>query len=134
MEEQSGVTQMFMKTYNSECTGQIIGNLYSSISLIKNYSTISPEEWSAIKSKQTGYQTQCWRQCGQLTADRTHIFLTCPTLQPFWTEVQATTKIVPGDIDFTCLPFYLGNISKDLHNRGRYLLKILVAASKKASK
>lgn len=176
-EEQSGVTQLFMKAYDSKLSRRIIGNLYSSILLMKTHSTdyikqkwereleiaISPEEWTAIihtqisttnsqcwrsfcwknlvrffitpkiKSKHTGHQTQCWRQCGQLMADHAHIFWTCPTLQPFWTEVQATTKRILGfDIDFTCISFYLGNILKDLHNRDRYLLKILMAASKKA--
>ena len=66
-EDQSGVTQMFMRAYNSEPTRQITGNLYSSISMMKNYSTdyikqkwerelgivISPEEWSAIIHAQT---------------------------------------------------------------------------------
>ena len=54
-------------------------------------------------------------------------------MQPFWAQVQAATKTILGfGIDFTCLSFYLGNIPKDLHNRDRYLLKILMAASKKA--
>ena len=177
MEEQSGVTQMFIKAYNSESTRRIIGNLYSSILLIKNYSTdyikqkwereldaaISQEEWTTIihtqmsttnsqcwrnfcwknlvrffitpkiKSKQTGHQTQCWRLCGQLMADHTHIFWSCPALQPFWTQVQATTRRILGfDMDFSCLSFYLGNIPKDLQNRDEYLLKIFMVASKKA--
>lgn len=79
MEEQSGVTQVFMKAYNSESTGQIIGNLYSSISLIKNYSTdykkqkwereldiaISPEEWSTIiHTQMSTTNSQSWKNFG----------------------------------------------------------------------
>ena len=87
-----------------------------------------------IKSKQSGCQIQCWRQCGQLTAVHTHLFWSCPALQPFWAEVQAATKIILGfDIEFTCLSFYLGHMSEELDIRDEYLVKILMVASKKQS-
>lgn len=80
-----------------------------------------------IKSKQTGLLNQCWRQCGHLMADHTHIFWS------FWADVQVAIKSILGfDIEFTCLSLYLGSMPKDLDIRDKYLLKILMVASKKA--
>ncbi len=61
-----------------------------------------------------------------------HIFGTYPFIQPFWTDIQAATKmILVFEVEFSCLSFYLGNISEDLNTCDKYLLKILMVAGKK---
>lgn len=86
-----------------------------------------------LKSKQTGSQLQCWRECGQSMADHTHIFWGCPVLKSFWEDVHNTIReVLCYDIEFTCLSFYLGNIDLESPRSDIYLLKVFMAASKKA--
>lgn len=40
-----------------------------------------------IKNKQLGKQQQCWRQCGQMNANHSHIFWSCIKIQTFWERV-----------------------------------------------
>lgn len=54
-------------------------------------------------------------------------------LDPFWESIQRIIKNVFGfEIAFTCVSFYLGNFDPGLSKADRYLLRIFMAASKKA--
>lgn len=86
-----------------------------------------------LKSKQTGSLHPCWRECGLLRADHSHIFWTCPAIETYWGEIRSNIgKIMGFDIEQTLISLYLGEIPDNLHNREKYLLKVLLAASKKA--
>lgn len=74
-----------------------------------------------LKSKQTGSQHPCWRECGQSRVDHSHIFWSCP-------QSKLTGEITQNKHSFF---LYLGEIPDNLHNREKYLLKVLLAASKK---
>uniref|UniRef100_A0A3B1K1Q0 Reverse transcriptase domain-containing protein n=1 Tax=Astyanax mexicanus TaxID=7994 RepID=A0A3B1K1Q0_ASTMX len=85
------------------------------------------------KSKQLGTQLQCWRNCGTILADHAHIFWSCPFIQSFWKDVAAIVARILGfgiNTTFTCM--YLCIFPDGLSNDDMYLLKILLAASKKA--
>lgn len=87
-----------------------------------------------IKSKQLGLPQQCWRQCGQMGANHSHVFWSCSNLQPFWDGVTLTLEVilkykVPRDPR----TLYLGLMTEDIiHNKDTYLFKILILACKKA--
>lgn len=66
-------------------------------------------------------------------ADLAHVFWSCPPNQNFWEEVATIISKTLGFI--TCTTFtspYLGHILDGLSKEDAYLLKILLAASKKA--
>ena len=85
------------------------------------------------KSRQTKTQLECWRECGVSRAGHTHVFWECSVLKSFWDDVHGTIKnVLCFDVDFTCLSFYLGNIDPVLSICDKYLLKVFMAASKKA--
>ncbi|CAJ1058984.1 unnamed protein product [Xyrichtys novacula] len=87
-----------------------------------------------IKNKQLGQQQHCWRQCGQLNANHSHIFWSCTKIQTFWDEVlRVMGKVfgynLPKDPRF----IYLGLILEDVMGKEDiYLFKILSLAAKKA--
>ena len=57
----------------------------------------------------------------------------CPVIWPYWQEVTQVIKKFFGDgFDCSFTIIYLGNIAAHLLRRDKYLLKILLAASKKA--
>ena len=75
----------------------------------------------------------CWRLCNNTMADHFHIFWDCPAIQSYWREVVSEINTVMGfetELNFTNI--YLGNISSELCTADKYLLKILLVASKKA--
>lgn len=75
----------------------------------------------------------CWRNCGEQLAGRFHIFWGCPVIQSYWQGVtRAIQKIFGVEIDCSFPAIYLGNIAAYLLVQDRYLLKILLAANKKA--
>ena len=74
----------------------------------------------------------CWRNCGEQLADHFHIFWSCPAIQPYWQEIIQVIQTFFGDeINCSFSTIYLGNIASHLPVRDKYLLKLLLAASKK---
>ena len=56
-----------------------------------------------------------------------------PFLNPSGKELQRSIrKVLQYNFNLTCLSFYLGNMDIELPKEDRYLLKIFMAASKKA--
>ena len=54
-------------------------------------------------------------------------------IQPFWSDIIATIKLVIGlQLDDSFQTIYLGNLPYTLNAQDKYLLKILLVASKKA--
>ena len=88
-----------------------------------------------LKCVQTGEARRglCWRKCGEQLADHFHIFWSCPAIQPYWQVVIQVIQTVFGNgFDCSFSTVYLGNIAAHLLVQDKYLLKILLAASKKA--
>ena len=86
-----------------------------------------------IKSRQLGVQQQCWRLCGNMEANHSHIFWNCTKIRSYWEKVNAVVKIILGyGIPNTCPVMYLGNIKDVVMGGDLYLIKVLLAASKKA--
>lgn len=84
-------------------------------------------------SRFSGSLCHCWRECGSASADHAHVFWSCPSIQPFWNGVKHLMVETLGlnlDLSFTFL--YLGKIPSGLCKSDKYLLKIFLAASKKA--
>ena len=85
------------------------------------------------KSKQTNTQLRCWRDCRETGVDHAHVFWLCPLIQNFWMEVAATIAEVLGfNVETTFTSLYLGCLPEELCKDDEYLLKILLAAGKKA--
>ncbi len=92
---------------------------------------ITPE-FKSIQNGDTG-SGLCWRKCGEQLADHFHVFWSCPTIQSYWQEVtQVLYNIFDDAIDYSFSTIYLGNLPAHLKVRDKYLLKILLATSKKA--
>lgn len=88
-----------------------------------------------LTALQTGTQSRglCWRQCGSSMADHFHIFWACPKIQPFWREVSTEIgKIMGVEFEHSFITLYLGKIPDTVLDEDKYLLKILLASSKKA--
>lgn len=88
-----------------------------------------------LKSIQAGDMERglCWRECGEQLADHFHIFWSCPAIQPYWQRKKCIILKMFGDgIGWSFSTIYLGNIKANLVVQDKYLLKILLAASKKA--
>ena len=87
-----------------------------------------------IKSKYLGNQQYCWRQCGHLNADHSHIMWKCDKLKSFWDSVIGTiVEILGYEINSDPRVIYLGLISEDtIGQEDIYLFKILILAAKKA--
>lgn len=66
-------------------------------------------------------------------ANHTHIFWTCNKLIKYWKQVRATiSKIIGYKIPNTCPVLYLGNITNVADSEDICLVKIMLAASRKA--
>lgn len=89
---------------------------------------------SHIKNKQIGEQQQCWRQCGQMSANHTHIFWSCEKLQGYWDRVTQTLEdVLSYRIPRDPRIMYLGLTPEGtIQKKDLYLFKILIFASKKA--
>ena len=87
-----------------------------------------------IKSKQLGPQQYCWRQCGQLNTNHSHIFWSCVKIRSFWEEVlRDMAEIFGYNIPNEPRYIYLGLIPDDvIGNEDIYLFKILSLVAKKA--
>lgn len=76
---------------------------------------------------------RCWRRCNNFMADYYHIFWNCPAIQSYWLMVVTEIESILGfEIDHSFGTIYLGNIQTDFNAQDKYLLKILLVASKKA--
>ncbi len=85
------------------------------------------------KSKQTGTQLACWRECGEVLADQGHVFWSCPSIQTFWREVaKIISKVRHFNISVSFTTLYLRNMRDGLSKTDIYLFRVLLAASKKA--
>lgn len=86
-----------------------------------------------LTSKYQSTPQPCWRKCGEMNVNHTHVFWLCPGLVKFWDDVHCTLVAILGyDIPKTFTVLYLGNVAGNiLCKSDRYLFKILIAASKK---
>ena len=76
---------------------------------------------------------QCWRQCDNVMADHYHIFWGCPGIQLYSLKVVKEIKSILGfEIEYNFQTIYLCNLPFDLSSQDKYLLKILLIASKKS--
>lgn len=67
-----------------------------------------------------------------MEADHSHIFWNCTKIRLYWENVNAVIKNILGyEIPNTCPVMYFGDI-EDVVMRDLYLIKVLLAASKKA--
>lgn len=65
--------------------------------------------------------------------DHAHVFWSCPYIKPFWKEVAKIILNTLGfAVPFTFISLYLGHLPDGLSKSDTYLLKILLASSKKA--
>jgi len=85
-----------------------------------------------IKSRQTQEQQACWRKCGQMDVNHSHIFWSCEKIQTFWENITRVMQRVLG-YDFPREPqvVYLGKIEESIAMDDLYLFKILTLAGKK---
>ena len=68
-----------------------------------------------------------------MNSDQTHVFWNCTKIQPFWEMLHDTIcEVLQYEIPNTCLVMYLGGIEEHVHEEDEYILKILLAAGKKA--
>lgn len=75
---------------------------------------------------------QCWRKCGEDLANHFHIFWSFQAIQSYLKDVmQVIHNIFGDDVDLSFTAIYLGNIAANLTVKEKYLLKILLATSKK---
>ena len=74
----------------------------------------------------------CWRQCNNVMTDHCHIFWCCPDIQSYWLGVIKINAILGFDIEYNFQTVYLCNLPIDLNFQDKYLLKILLKASKKS--
>jgi hypothetical protein len=87
-----------------------------------------------IRGHFTAEKQPCWRLCGHMDADHEHIFWNCPKIVKYWEDIWSVMKeILKYEIPKTCVVLFLGNLTHE-NTRGedRYLIKVLLAASKKA--
>lgn len=65
-------------------------------------------------------------------ADHCHIFWCCPVIQPYWLGVlKEINTILRFEIVYNFKTDYLRNLPDDLNSQDKYLLKMLLIASKK---
>ena len=86
-----------------------------------------------IKGEAVFIQQPCWRACGHMDADHTHIFWSCQKLKGYWDKIwRGLQKIIGYGIPKTCKILYLGNLTQDtIQKEDEYLVKVLLSASKK---
>ena len=85
-----------------------------------------------ITSKQSSTPQTCWRRCGDVSPNHTHIFWSCKKIEPFWREVhEVVCQTLGYPIPFTCTVLYLGHLVECVARDDLYLVKILLTASRK---
>lgn len=87
-----------------------------------------------IKQRQLGIQQLCWRQCGHVIANHSHIFWFCEKIQPFWDGILETlAEVLCYEVPRDPRVLYLGLMPEDtIQREDLYLFKILILAAKKA--
>lgn len=87
-----------------------------------------------IKTKQLKLQQSCWRMCGHVDANHSHIFWSCIKIQSFWNNViHIMEEILNVKLPRDPRIVYLGLIpGETLEKKDTYLFKILTIAIKKA--
>lgn len=86
-----------------------------------------------IKSRQLKKPQYCWRSCGELDANHSHVFWLCPKIRQFWENLAKNMEKVLGyKIPNDPQTLYLGLPPKSVLQPGdTYLYKIMLMASKK---
>ncbi len=87
-----------------------------------------------IKNKYSNTNHTCWRECAEIDANHAHIFWKCHQLSVFWEMVyNILQKILGCYIPIDCKTLYMCNLNEgNVHVSDRYLVKMLLIASKKA--
>ena len=88
-----------------------------------------------IKQLQKGQPSygRCWRESGNSQADHFHVFWDCPIIRSCWRDVAEEINTIVGfDIKHDFCTIYLGNISPTINVTDKYLIKIMLVATKKA--
>ena len=87
-----------------------------------------------IKSKFSDTPQPCWRLCGEINVDHTHVFWECKKIKPYWEEIWGEMgKILGYELIKTGEVLFLGNISEEnVHRDDQYLVRVFLAAAKKA--
>ena len=71
-----------------------------------------------IKHRQLGRQQQCWRQCGHMNANHSHIFWSCEKLQALWDGILETlAEILSYEVPKDPRVLYLGWMPEDVIQR-----------------
>lgn len=72
--------------------------------------------------------------CGEQDVGHAHIFWQCTKLSQYWDCIwEESGKILGYKLPKTCSVLYFGSLTeKKVQNKDKYLIKILLAASKKA--
>lgn len=87
-----------------------------------------------MKKGRSPVQQLCWRLCGEQNVGHTHVFWDCTKITRYWNDVwKEMGKILGYELPKTCTALYLGNVTREnIQDKDWYLIKILLAASKKA--
>uniref|UniRef100_A0A3B3I5T5 Reverse transcriptase domain-containing protein n=1 Tax=Oryzias latipes TaxID=8090 RepID=A0A3B3I5T5_ORYLA len=87
-----------------------------------------------LKSKQLRTPQQCWRLCGGVNANHSHIFWSCSKVVPFWQSIiKALQEILGYGIPTDPRILFLGLFPTGVIQTGdEYLLKVMIMACKKA--
>lgn len=74
----------------------------------------------------------CWRGCGDQHANHFHILWDCPLIRQYWKDVhRALQDIFKCVITFELKTVYFGCTPQEWRKRDKYLLSVLLVASKK---
>lgn len=66
-------------------------------------------------------------------ANHFHVFWACPKIQLYWKAVASEIKKIMGvELGFSFVTLYLGKIPETVLHKDKYLLKILLASSRKS--
>lgn len=86
-----------------------------------------------IKSKQLKTPQQCWRLCGDVNVNHSHVFWSCIKIRPYWESiVTEMEKILGYKILNDPQTLYLGLLTKDVvRGEDIYLIKVMLISSKK---
>ena len=86
-----------------------------------------------LKSRQLRTPQSCWRNCDEEDANHYHVFWGCSQIHGFWKNVlEKIVKILCFPIPLSCSLLYLGDLPDVVTGNDRYLMKIFMAAAKKA--
>uniref|UniRef100_A0A1A8CBK3 Reverse transcriptase domain-containing protein n=1 Tax=Nothobranchius kadleci TaxID=1051664 RepID=A0A1A8CBK3_NOTKA len=139
-------SQYIKKKWESELQIEISQDEWHSMCRVQHTST-SSRQWREygwknlvrffitpqLKSKWTGQPQQCWRLCGHMNANHSHIFWQCGKVQPFWENmVKIFEDILNYKIITDARLLYLGLWPAGcIHDGDSYLFKVMTVACKK---